>query len=162
MGSAGVEADQIRQFIADAYANWGTRRVLLGGDNTVIPIGEPLRELGNDRRRRPAHRQVLRLPERALGHHGGALGVRRPMGPRGRHRSHARGYVGRAPVETATETANFVNKTIHERNHPQYQSRHVGLVERLLDGSHLRGGHEHRHHRAAICRRGGGGLGFRA
>jgi subtilisin-like proprotein convertase family protein len=38
MGSAGLKADQIRQLIADAYATWGTRWVLLGGDTSIVPM----------------------------------------------------------------------------------------------------------------------------
>ena len=33
----GDGADKIRHFIADAYANWGTQWVLLGGDSEVVP-----------------------------------------------------------------------------------------------------------------------------
>ncbi len=99
MGAAGLEADQIRQFIANAYANWGTRWVLLGGDSTVIPMrtvyadadGRAIDDtLPTD--------DVLCLPERAVGQQ------RRPLlgrggrwrGRRG-HRPHARGLCGPGP-----------------------------------------------------------------
>jgi hypothetical protein len=44
---AGVDlVERVRLFLRDAYANWGTRWVLLGGDDSVVPIRRAHLRLG--------------------------------------------------------------------------------------------------------------------
>ena len=114
MGAAGLEADQIRQFIADAYANWGTRWVLLGGDTSVIPMRTVYADADGQ-----AIDDTLPTDEYYACPNGpwdssgdpywgetddGAGGGEIDLMPEV--------YVGRAPVENASETTNFVDKTI--------------------------------------------------
>ena len=114
MGAAGLEADQIRQFIADAYANWGTRWVLLGGDTSVIPMRTVYADADGQ-----AIDDTLPTDEYYACPNGpwdssgdpywgetddGAGGGDIDLMPEV--------YVGRAPVENPSETANFVDKTI--------------------------------------------------
>ena len=91
LGTAGVEADQIRQFIADAYANWGTRWVLLGGDTTVIPMRTVYASVHGTMDDALPTDVYYACPNGPWDSSGGTFGARRRWDWRGRHRFDARG-----------------------------------------------------------------------
>ena len=113
MGAAGLEADQIRQFIANAYANWGTRWVLLGGDTTVIPMREVYASSGTTVDDALPTDMYYACPNGPWDSSGSSLWGTTTDGAGGGDIDLVpEVYVGRAPVETASQTTNFVDKTI--------------------------------------------------
>ncbi|MGA2619779.1 MAG: C25 family cysteine peptidase, partial [Thermoguttaceae bacterium] len=112
-GLSGINADKIRQFIADVYANWGTRWVLLGGDASVVPVRTVYASVqGTTDNALPTDEYYACL-DGPWNHNGNALWGESTDGAGGGDIDLMPDvYVGRAPVSTATETANFVNKTI--------------------------------------------------
>jgi len=111
--AGGDNPDKIREFIADAYANWGTQWVLLGGDVEVVPMrGVYVNDGSTVEENLPTDMYYACLDgpwnsdgdtywgESNDGTGGGDIDLVAEV------------YVGRAPVSNATEAANFVNKTI--------------------------------------------------
>ncbi len=146
MGAAGLEADQIRQFIADAYANWGTRWVLLGGDTTVIPMRNVC--VSPERpSTRAAHRQYYACPNGPWDSSGSSLwGTTTDGAGGGDIDLMPEVYVGRAPVETASQTTNFVNKTILNETTRNPNPDTSAWLSCLSDSETDGDGHEQRHH----------------
>ena len=121
----GDNQDKIRQFIADAHANWGTQWVLLGGDVEIVPFrgvyasnaGVVLSNLPTD-----MYYACLDGPwnsdgdgiwgESTDGVGGGEIDLLPDV------------HVGRAPASNVTEATNFVNKTIlyETTPHPNYDT----------------------------------------
>ncbi len=90
-------AEQLRFFLADAYANWGTLWVLLGGDSDVIPVRYATHALGLPPELDP-DRPLLRRARWQL-EPGWGCAVRRgpsarPARRRGCRRSRARAHGG--------------------------------------------------------------------
>ena len=113
MGAAGVEADQIRQFIADAYDNWGTRWVLLGGDMSVVPMREVSVQNQTYTDNALPTDMYYSCPHGPWNNDGNSLWGQADDGAGGWDIDMMPEVnVGRAPVSSAAETANFVNKTI--------------------------------------------------
>ena len=106
-------AEKIRNFIRDAYENWGTEYVLLGGDDTVIPPRFFWVDAGGtDKENIPSDMYYSCLDgtfnydddgnwgEPTDGENGGEVDL------------YAEVYVGRAPVASGTDVSNFVRKTL--------------------------------------------------
>jgi subtilisin-like proprotein convertase family protein len=129
----GDHADQIREFIADAYANWGTQWVLLGGDADVVPHRGVYASVGSTvDKNLPTdlyyacldgpwnHDGDNRWGESSDGRHGGDIDLMPEV------------YIGRAPASTAAEAANFVAKTIrYETTAHAHAATAVWLGEKL-------------------------------
>jgi hypothetical protein len=110
---AGVDlAERVRLFLRDAHANWGTQWVLLGGDETVVPMRE-MRLRMFDGIDVPADQYYACLDGNwnadgdefwgespALGEPGDAVDFLPEL------------FVGRAPVRTVKETVAFVSRTL--------------------------------------------------
>lgn len=129
------DADRIRMFIRDAYARWGTKWVLLGGDTDVIP--ERLAHTlfyGGESIASDLYFQCLDRNWNADGdslYGEGYLDVDDPgdacdMLPEV--------YVGRAPVSSAADAQVFVNKTLQYIKTPVggYESRYLAFAEVLF------------------------------
>ncbi len=129
-------AAQIRRFIRDAYQHWGTEYVLLGGDGDAEPYAGdsiiPARKLFTQAGTVPSDLYYAcldgsynsdgdnRWGETSDGPDGGDVDLIGEV------------YVGRAPVDTPDEVANFVEKTI------QYDSQYHGyLSDVLMAGEYL-------------------------
>ncbi|MFX0205166.1 MAG: C25 family cysteine peptidase [Candidatus Hodarchaeota archaeon] len=107
--------EKIRNFIIDAYTNWGTTYVLLGGDVSVIP-------------HRSFYCMVFTFPVPTEDeipsdlYYAGLDGTWNDDGDgywgevADNPDYYAEVYVGRAPVETETEIATFINKVIAFEN----------------------------------------------
>jgi hypothetical protein len=99
---------RIRDFVAWAHENWGTRYVLLGGAGGIIPIRH-LRADGTDI---PADLYYGNL-DGTFDHNANGVYGEPNDGPSGGEVDlYTEVYVGRACVENAAEIANFVRKTI--------------------------------------------------
>ncbi len=117
----------IRNFIKNAYYNWSTEYVLLGGDTEIIPAREvyaneylpcdlyygQLDDSWN-------YDQDEKFGELNDGYNGSNIDLATEV------------YVGRAPVDTVEEAENFVNKTIaYETDKSNYISEalYLGLAD---------------------------------
>ncbi|MFH1777298.1 MAG: C25 family cysteine peptidase [Candidatus Omnitrophota bacterium] len=126
---------KIRNFIIDAYHNWHTKYVLLGGDGDGADVGG---ESGDNI-----------IPARVLYYHASDLYYACLDGSfdydgDGRYGSYNDGvaggeidllaevYVGRAPVDSVTEVENFVNKTIAYDNSNSSYLQNVYMAGELL------------------------------
>ncbi|KAA0003380.1 MAG: PKD domain-containing protein [Thermoplasmata archaeon] len=124
---------KIRNFIRDAYMNWGIKYVLLGGDSDIIPARTFVArgEQGyfydyNDIAAPPSdvyyccldgnynYDEDMRWGETTDGENGGDVDLRAEV------------YVGRACVGSKTEMSNFVKKTI------QYEFTYDSYIEEVL------------------------------
>ena len=130
---------RIRNFLADAYRTWGTENVLLGGASSVVPprLFWVKSWAGDDP-------EVETMPSDWYyacldplectfdSNKNGAYGEPTD-GPGGQDIDlHSEIGIGRAPVQTAGEVANFVRKTLtYEMAAPEYLSRIVMLGEYL-------------------------------
>ena len=121
-------AAKIRNFIRDAYLNWGTSYVLLGGDADIIPPRTLWAE--------GEFHQWYSIPSDVYyecldGSYNSDEDMRwgEPTdGENGDVDLMAEVYVGRASVDEANEMRNFVSKTIwYEENYDDYV-KHVLLV----------------------------------
>ena len=105
--------DKIRNFIIDAYNDWGTEYVLLGGDVEIIPVRELyVRISWRERYYIPSDLYYV-----GLDGNWNKDGDRR-YGEPGEEDLYAEVYVGRAPVNTADDVSRFVNKTIKYEQSP--------------------------------------------
>ncbi|MFH1101345.1 MAG: C25 family cysteine peptidase [Methanobacteriota archaeon] len=93
---------QIRNFIKDAYMNWGTEYVLLGGDVDVVPV-RYLFALSDEI---PSDLYYGCLDGSFNANENGMFGER------GEEDFYAEVYVGRAPVGNEQELSNFIEKTL--------------------------------------------------
>jgi len=132
------EPEKIRNFIIDAYQNWGTKYVLLGGDG--------------DRENLGGESEDPIIPVRYLSL--GTLGVKYEFpadlyyaaldgtwnedgddkwGEHGEEDLYAEVFVGRAPVDSEVELSNFINKTLaHEASNDDYLSNALMVGELLI------------------------------
>ena len=107
--------DKIRNFIIDAYNNWGITYVLLGGDVEIIPY----RNFYVETSRRPWDRYYIPSDLYYAGL-GGTWDDDEDgkYGELGEWDLYAEVYVGRAPVNTEGEVSTFVTKTIEYEQSP--------------------------------------------
>src|SRR5262249_46813864 len=116
---AADDAERIRLFIRDAYARWGTKWVLLGGDTDIIPerlafnVGfYQIEHIAAD-----IYYSCLDGNWDADGNFEYGEGFVDEFVPGDNADLMPEVYVGRAPVSTVTEAQLFVNKTFqYERN----------------------------------------------
>ncbi len=132
----GDAADRVRNFIADAYANWGTQWVLLGGDAEVVPF-------------RGVYGQVSTTVENSLptdmyyacldgtwdGDGDGVWGESNDGAGGGDVDLMPEVYIGRAPASSAAEAANFVDKTIQYETTPHANATTAVWLGEQLDDS---------------------------
>lgn len=128
--------DRIRAFIKDAYTNWGTRWVLLGGDVEVVPArGVYSSSFVDIQNNIPYDGYYASLDGTWNGNHNTLWGEPTDGTGGGEVDFGAEVYIGRAPVSNATETANFVNKTILYETTPHPSPRKVLMYGQQLDSS---------------------------
>lgn len=111
-------AEQVRNFIRDAYSTWNTQYVLLGGDTGTVPHRAAYASCGGVDPTMPTDLYFACLDgswnedgdsiwgEFTDGIGGGEVDLLSEV------------YVGRAPVDTPTQAQNFVNKTIQYETTP--------------------------------------------
>lgn len=129
----GDAAGSIREFIRDAYLRWNTNYVLLGGDIGVVAYRGAYANAGCYADGNiPCDMYFSCLDgswnsdgdnqwgEETDGEGGGSVDLLAEV------------YVGRAPVDTLGQAANFVNKTIHYEN-----GSHTNMDAAVLIGEHL-------------------------
>lgn len=128
-------AEQVRNFIRDAYNTWSTEYVLLGGDTGTVPHRAAYASCGGEDPTMPTDLYFACLDgswnedgdsiwgEFTDGIGGGEVDLLSEV------------YVGRAPVDTATQAQNFVNKTIqYETTSPLNPKSAVWMGEYLWYG----------------------------
>lgn len=129
-------ADRIRHFVADSYANHGTRWVLLGGDEEVIPSRGVYASAGgyvDNALPTDMYYACLDGPwngdgdelwgESDDGVGGGDIDLLPEV------------FVGRAPVSTVAETQNFVAKTVLYESTPHPNATTALLLGEQLDAN---------------------------
>ncbi|MCX7703468.1 MAG: PKD domain-containing protein [Planctomycetota bacterium] len=126
-------AEKLRNFIIDAYNNWETDYILLGGDTNIIPCrklwGESLRD---DHIPSDLYFECLEGP---YNYNGNNRWGEKNDGTNGKEIDiFADVYVGRASAENATEFSNFVYKTIAYETQHQSDSH---LRTALMLGEYL-------------------------
>ncbi|MCD6221042.1 hypothetical protein J7K25_02645 [bacterium] len=130
--------EQIRNFIKDAYTNWGIDYVLLGGDTEIIPK----RGVYGSCEENTDNGIPCDMYYGCLDGNWDADGD----GIYGEENDNvdflAEVYVGRAPVETQEEVENFVNKTINYENSfsDPYLKKILFVGEKLWDNPETWGG----------------------
>jgi hypothetical protein len=128
--------EKIRNFIIDAYNNWGTEYVLLGGDVEIVP------HRGMYVHREGVYEEVDKdIPcdmyyaclDGNWNHDADDLFGEPNDGTGGGEVDlFAEVFVGRAPVETLEETTNFIDKTIaHETETDEDRLRRAVLVGQI-------------------------------
>jgi len=136
------KAAHIRNFIKDAYQNWGTEYVLLGGDGDGVDVGGesgddiiPVRILyafgydGGNHDKIPADLYYAALDGNWNNDEDDY------WGEDGEEDLYAEVYVGRAPVDSEEELSNFVMKTLaYEGSHESYLEE-VWMVGEYLGDS---------------------------
>jgi len=131
----GDAADKIRNFIADAYAHWGTQWVLLGGDVEVVPQRGVYASVGSTVDYSLPTDLYYACLDGPWNRDGDSLWAESNDGAGGGDVDlMSEVYVGRAPVSNLIETANFVSKTIQYETtaHPNATTA-VWLGEQLDD-----------------------------
>ena len=138
-------AAHIRNFIKDAYLNWGTDYVLLGGDDEIIPVRGVYAYVDTDPITVDYHipcdmyygaldgswdkdnDTIFGEGVFTEGPETGAAGEEADF--------FAEVYIGRATVDTPQEAANFVNKVLAYEQHPNanYIKKAVMIGEQLDD-----------------------------
>ena len=107
---------QIRNFIIDAYGNWGTIYVLLGGDTDVIPVRLLYNETAGYTEDIPSDSYYACLGGTYNSNSNSNWGEPTD-GENGEDVDlYAEVYVGRAPVGNTSELSNFVKKTLAYEN----------------------------------------------
>lgn len=130
------DAEKVRNFIIDAYSNWGTQYVLLGGDTNIIPM----RKLWSDSCfLGPSDNIPSDLYYQCLDGNFNSDGDDKwgevNDGPEGTDIDLlAEVYVGRASAENEKEMSNFIYKTLAYENAP---SSSPFLRNALMVGEHL-------------------------
>jgi hypothetical protein len=136
-------AARIRNFIKDAYQNWGTEYVLLGGDSEIIPIRGVYAYVGDTVDRNiPCDMYYGALDgswnndnDTIFGE--GVFDEESPEnGTAGEEADFfAEVYIGRATVDTAEEVTNFVNKTLEyeQSTDESYLKKALMIGEELDD-----------------------------
>jgi Tol biopolymer transport system component len=118
------KAEQLRNFIKDAYTNWSTRYLLLGGDESIIParffynplesprIPSDIYYSNLDGTFDENNNNIFGEPTDGIG--GGDIDRLADL------------YVGRVPVRYSQGATNFVNKTI------AYETSHTSQLKKAL------------------------------
>ncbi|MCD6222298.1 MAG: hypothetical protein J7K12_01255, partial [Thermoplasmata archaeon] len=143
----------IREFIRDAYLDWGTEYVLLGGDADGADVGGesgdnivPVRYLyagsydGDQGDQIPSDLYYACLDGNFNYDEDGYWGEANDGTGGGVIDYKAEVYVGRAPVDSAIELSNFVRKTIEYGNSNDAYLQKVLLVGEQLDSTPTWGG----------------------
>jgi hypothetical protein len=128
-------AEKIRIFILDAFVNWGTEFVLLGGDDGIVPyrgaycrVGDAIVDDGI-----PSDLYYSALDGDG-NHNGNALWMETNDGPGGSDIDFLSDvFVGRCPANTAGEVSAFVQKVIAFESNP----RSAWLENAVFVGEHL-------------------------
>ncbi|MFH1918930.1 MAG: C25 family cysteine peptidase, partial [Planctomycetota bacterium] len=133
----GDNADRIRHFIADAYANWGTQWVLLGGDAEVLPQRAVYASVGSTvDTALPTDLYYAALDGTWNGDGDNLWGESNDGTGGGDIDLVPEVYIGRAPVSNTTEAGNFVSKTIRYETTPHANATTaVWLGEQLDSGT---------------------------
>lgn len=129
-------ASKIRQFIADAYTNQGTRWVLLGGDSEVIPARGAY--ASNSTLTNPALPTDLYYAclDGPWNGDGDTLWGEWTDGAGGEDVDLvADVFLGRVPVSNATEVGNFVAKTLLYETTTALQPTQAVILGEVVDGS---------------------------
>jgi hypothetical protein len=127
------DADRIRQFIRDAYARWGTKWVLLGGDTETIPTRDAYTTFYNGES--IACDMYYSCLDGNWNADGDSLyGEAPPNGPVDNADLSPEVYVGRAPVSTPLQLTTFVNKVLQYEKTPvgDYENRVLFFAEVLF------------------------------
>ncbi len=133
-------AERVRFFIRDAYQNWGTRYVLLGGDTDIVPprYGYTI-FYGGEFIPSDIYYGCLDGNWNADGDALFGEGVE-PGGSSDEVDFYNEVNIGRAPVSTVSQAATFVDKTLlYEQNAPmlaRYPASILTLAERLFPTTH--------------------------
>src|SRR5262245_6940420 len=137
------DAERIRMFIRDAYARWGTKWVLLGGDTDVIPERQALNvsfyqieNIATD-----LYYQCLDGNWNANGNADYGEGFQDEFAIGDEADFLPELYVGRATVSTPLEAQTFVNKTLQYTKTPLggYENRWLLFAEVLFPQPYLGG-----------------------
>jgi Peptidase family C25/FG-GAP-like repeat len=133
-------AERIRFFIRDAYQNWGTLFVLLGGDTDIVPPRYAQMLIFNGERI-PSDYYYGCLEGNWNGDGDSRFGESLTSGGLGDEIDLLYDVnVGRAPVSTLAEAQAFVDKTIgYDKTppiHPRYPASVAFMAERLFDDTH--------------------------
>jgi len=131
------QAEQVRNFIRDAYSTWGISYVLLGGDIDVVPHrGAYVSSCGYTETSMPADIYFACLDGSWNGDGDAYWGEANDGDTGGNVDLYAEVYVGRAPVDSITQATNFINKTIsYETNGPANANQALWVGEYLWNGS---------------------------
>jgi len=130
---AGVDnQDEYRQFIIDAVNDWNTEYVLLGGDVSIIQKRGCRGVVGSTTDNNiPTDYYYCNLDGDWNGDSDGTWGE-----PSDSVDLYPDIWLGRAPVETTTETTTFVNKVLtYEQNPPTTYQENMLFVAEYLDAS---------------------------
>jgi hypothetical protein len=129
-------AEKIRNCIIDYYENQGTLWVLLGGDTDVVPDREAYAKSGDSGEDIPCDLYYADLDGTWDADGDGVYGENATD----QVDMYADVYVGRAPVNTATEVSRFVNKVLTYEGAPggdqlpiDYQQKMLFMAEVLWD-----------------------------
>ena len=121
------DADRIRRFIRDAYARWGTKWVLIGGDTDVMPVRVIYTTFfGGENIPCDMYYSCLDGNWNADGDSTYGEGYFSAASPGDASDVLPEVFVGRAPVSTLADAQLFVNKSF------QYQRTPVGDYEHLV------------------------------
>lgn len=121
------DAERIRLFIRDAYARWGTKYVLLGGDSEVIPVRLAYTTFyGGEKIATDMYYSCLDGNWNADGDSLFGEGFYSSDDPGDACDLMPEVYVGRSPTITAADAQLFVNKTL------QYEKTPVGDYEQSI------------------------------
>src|SRR5262249_33954211 len=133
---AGVDdAERVRNFIKDAYARWGTKWVLLGGDTDVIPVRYAYTSFyGGNFIATDAYYACLDGTWNKDGDNLFGEGYTDSSSPGDSVDLHPEVYVGRAPTATVAEAQQFVDKVFQYSRTPvgDYENRILFFAEVLF------------------------------
>jgi subtilisin-like proprotein convertase family protein len=109
----GDNADKVRDFIRDAYNNWNTKWVLLGGDVEVVPHRGVYDAVGSTTYNNLPTDMYFACLDGPWDNDGDGIWGESNDGFNGSDIDHVpEVYIGRAPASNIAEAINFVNKTI--------------------------------------------------
>ena len=138
------DAERIRLFIRDAYARWGTKWVLLGGDTDIIPERLALNTSFYQVEHIAADIYYSCLDGNwdADGNSEYGEGFQDEFSPGDNADLLPEVYVGRSPVSTVTEAQTFVNKTLAYEKTPtaNYSANWLFFAEVLFPQPYVPGG----------------------
>jgi len=134
-GYAGTDsAETLRNFIIDAYNNWGTEFILLGGDTAVVPMRK-LRAYASGETDDIPSDVYFQCLDGSYNSDGDSVWGESTDGDGGGDVDLlAEVYIGRASAEDEDEMANFVYKTIEYETAGDHESY---ITNALMVGEHL-------------------------